>query len=481
MKKFWGKIKGFFKAFPEKVVGVFSNKKAFYWLVGVSAVLLVAAVVVLGVLRPFQTIVLGVNVNQRFDQNQLIPFNEGGLYGYMDVKGKVAVSPRFEKAQAFHGKYALVTAGDKDAIINKKGEVQIEASRETIFYDEISQTWLAGGTLYSPNLKRISKNRFDIRQGSRGLYPYAEGDEKYGVMNASGKSIYDCGNSPCTVEVSVAIKELPNAYALVSSSNGSRVVINAKNGKKILEYGNGTEVEVQDNNIFAVSSYTDGKQATFYRYIEKNKVAVEAEEGVVFSLFDAKNKYFLTDFGEAWADKKRSSRYAFYRQGEDSFFSTTARKALTVDEMTTGLARAHCGDNKYGINSGDTEVLKCEYDDVELLDASLFIFLKKRVGQEIVVLKGNGKYTLYDIKKSKILMSTEAPIQVADDSPFFASYDSNSEKVMVYNAITGATQQLPTSGATSWTQGANYFSVNSTGRIRYFNNRLEEIKSTSPN
>lgn len=481
MKKFWGKIKKFFKALPEKVEGAFSNKKAFYWLIGVSATLLVAAVVVFGVIRPFQTIVLGVNVNQRFDQNQLIPFNEGGLFGYMDTKGKVVISPRFEKAQPFHGKYAIATSGDHDMVINKKGEAQIDTSRETVFYDEITKTWLAGGTLYNSNLKRVSKNRFDVREGSRGLYPFSEGGSSYGIMNAKGKTIYDCGNSPCKIEVSVAIKELPDAYALVSIDNGVRAIINAKNGKKILEYGNGTEVEVNDNNIFVVTSFENGKQAAFYRYIEKNRIAVEAEDGVEFSLFDAKNKYFLTDFGEAWADKKRSSRYAFYRQGEDSFFSTTARRALTSDELTTGLSRSHCGDNKYGINSGDNEVLKCEYDDVELLDASLFVFLKKRVGQDIVILKGNGKYTLYDINKSKILMSTEAPIQTASDSPFFASYDSKSEKVMVYNAITGATEQLPTSGATSWTQGANYFSVNSTGRIRYFNNRLEEIRSTSPN
>ena len=481
MKKFWGKIKGFFGALPKKVEGAFSNKKAFYWLIGVSAVLLVAAVVVLGVIRPFQTVVLGVNVNQRFDQNQLVPFNEGGLYGYMNTKGKVVISPRFEKAQRFHGKYALTTSGDRDAIINKKGEVQVDASRETVFYDEVTETWLAGGTLYNANLKRVSKNRIDVREGSRGLYPFSEGGNKYGVMNARGKTIFDCGSSPCTVEVSVAIRELPDAYALVSMENGARAVISAKNGKTIVEYGNGTQVEVKENNIFAVSTFEGGKQAVFYRYIEKNRIAVEAEDGVVFSLFDAKNKYFLTDFGEAWADKKRSSRYAFYRQGEDSFFSTTARRTLTVGELTTGLSRSHCGDNKYGINSGDNEVLKCEYDDVELLDVSLFIFLKKRIGQEIVILKGNGKYTLYDIKKSKILMSTESPIQAATDSPFFASYDSKSEKVMVYNAITGATEQLPTSGATSWTQGANYFSVNSTGRIRYFNNRLEEIRSTSPN
>jgi hypothetical protein len=52
--------------------------------------------------------------------------------------------------------------------------------------------------------------------------------------------------------------------------------------------------------------------------------------------------------------------------------------------------------------------------------------------------------------------------------------------VTVYNAITGAGATLPVAGATSWTQGPNFFSINSTGRIRFFNNRLEEIRSVTP-
>ncbi|MCL2038520.1 WG repeat-containing protein [Candidatus Saccharibacteria bacterium] len=479
MKKFWGKIQRFFRAIPEKLGEFFANKKAFYALIIASAVL-VAAVLVFGVIRPFRTMVLGVNVNQRFDQSQLIPFKESGLFGYMDTKGKVVISPRFDKAGAFNGKYALATAGDRDQIINRKGEVQIEALRDAVFYEETTGTWLAGGTLYNKDLKRVSKNKLDVRQGSRGLYPYAEGGENYGIMDARGKEIYDCGGVVCEVEVSVAIRELRDAYALISINNGTRVIINAKNGKVILEYGGMTEVEVKDNNIFAVSSVEDGKQATFYRYIERDRVAVEAEDGVIFSLFDPKNKYFLTDFGETWADRNRSSRYAFYRQKDNSFFSTTARRALTVDELTTGLSLARCGDNRYGINSGDTEILKCEYDDVELLDAALFVFLSKRKGQEIVILKNGSQYTLYDINKGRVLMTTDAPIQTSGGSPFFASYDNRSETVKVYNAITGVTEELPTAGASSWTQGANFFSINSTGRIRYYNNRLEEIRSVSP-
>ena len=480
MKKFWGKIKGFFKAFPAKVGEFFSNKKAFYILIGASAALLVAAVVVLGVIRPFRTVVLGVNVNQSFDQNQLIPFKDGGLFGYMDTRGRIVISPRFDKARSFNGRFAIVTSGDRDQIINRKGDVQIDALRETIFYDEVSGTWLAGGTLYNKNLKRVSKNKYDVRRSSRGLYPYVAGEE-HGIMNSRGKVLYECGNLPCTVETSVTIKELRDTYALVTIQGGNRVIINANSGRVILEYGETTDVEVKDNNIFAVTSVENGRQVAFYRYIERNRIAIETEEGVTFSLFDAKNQFFLTDFGETWADRGRSSRYAFFRQKDDSFFATTARRALTVDELTTGLSRSSCGNNKHGINSGENEVLKCEYDDVELLDASLFVFLRRRVGQEIVILKNDGKYTLYDMRKGKILMSTEMPIQFASNSPFFASYDSRSEKVMVYNAITGATEQLPTAGATSWTQGANFFSVNSTGRIRYYNNRLEEIRSTSPN
>ncbi|MDR0979843.1 MAG: WG repeat-containing protein [Candidatus Nomurabacteria bacterium] len=468
MKKFWG-----------KVVGFFSNKRAFYGLISVSAVILVAAVVVLGVIRPFRIMVLGVNVNQQFDQNQPIPFVDGGLYGYIDTKGKVLISPRFERAEPFNGKYALATSGERDVVIDKKGEIKLDAARDTVFYDEVSRTWLVGSTLYNANLKRVSKNTMDVRKGSDGLYPFFESG-KYGVINARGKKIFDCGGSPCEVEIREAVAELRDTYALVSIENGTQTIINAKNGKKIVEYGNGTTVVVMPNNIFAVHSVEDGRTATFYRYIEKNRIAVEAEDGVMFSLFDVKNKYFLMDFGETWADKKRSGRYALYKQSDGTFLATTARQALTVSELTIELARSSCGDNKYGINTGDTEVLKCEYDDVELLGAPLFMFLKKRVGQEIVVLKGNGKYTLYDIKKRKILMSTETPIQVASDSPFFASYDSGSGKVMVYNAITGATEQIPTHDATSWTQGANYFAVNSTGQIRYYNNRLEEIKTTSP-
>jgi len=477
MRKFWGKIKAFFGRVLERL----SGKKAFTALVAASAILLVVAVVVLGVIRPFQVIVLGVNVNQRYDQNQLIPFREGGLFGFMDTKGRVVISPRFDRAEAFRGRYAMVGAGDRDKIINRRGDVQIDALRETIFYEEVSRTWLAGGTLHDHNLRRVSRNRFEVRRGSRGLFPYAEGDRSFGILDARGKVIFDCGNAPCKVEVSTAVRQLGVAYALVSREGGSSVIINAQNGRVILEYGDTTEVEVRDNNIFVVTSMEEGgRAATFYRYIERNRVAVEAEDGVTFSLFDPKNRLFLTDFGETWADRGRSSRFALHRQRENSFFATTARRPLTVSELTTGLSRSNCGGNRSGVSTGDLARLPCEFDDVILLDAPLFVFLRRRVGQELVITKQGDEYTLYDMRRSRVLMKTNAPIQTVSGSPFFAAYDNKSETVTVYNAITGAQETLPVAGATSWTQGPNFFSVNSTGRIRFFNNRLEEIRAVTP-
>ncbi|MCL2371607.1 WG repeat-containing protein [Candidatus Saccharibacteria bacterium] len=478
MKKFWGKVKAFWARLLEKL----SEKRVFYAVVSTSAALLVSAIVVLGVIRPFQIVVLGVNVNQRFDQNQLVPFREGGLWGFMDTRGRVAIQPRFDRAKAFNGRYALVGSGDRDQIINRRGEIQIDVLRETVVYDEVTRTWLAGGTLYNHNLRRVSHNRQDVRRGSRGLFPFAEGGDSFGIMNANGRKIFDCGRTSCEIEVSTVVRELRIAYALVTKDNGTSVIINSNNGRVIVEYGETTEVEVRDNNIFRVISVEDGgRTATFYRYIERNRITVEAEDGVSFSLHDPRNRFFLTDFGETWADRGRNGRFAFYRQREDTFHQTSARRPLTISDLTTGITRSSCG-NLSGVNDlGDLAILPCEFDDVIMLDAALFTFLRRRVGQELVILKNGQEYTLYDMRRGRTLMTAQSSIQTVAGSTFFAAFDNRNDTVLVYNAITGAKETLSTDGANSWTQGSNFFSINTASRTRFFNNRLEEIRAVSPN
>ena len=52
----------------------------------------------------------------------LIPYRRGKLWGYADTSGTVRIEPRYDEAQLFGSRYAVVKRRGKFEIINRNGQ-----------------------------------------------------------------------------------------------------------------------------------------------------------------------------------------------------------------------------------------------------------------------------------------------------------------------------------------------------------------------
>lgn len=84
---------------------------------------------------------------------ELVTFRENGQYGLRDASGQVVMEPSFYSVYDFEGDYALVSTGEKEGLIDKRGQVIIPAEYEDVKrsyylpYDEQEGTsgYAAGG------------------------------------------------------------------------------------------------------------------------------------------------------------------------------------------------------------------------------------------------------------------------------------------------------------------------------------------------
>lgn len=68
---------------------------------------------------------------------ELIPFSQGGKYGYRSHNGEIVLQPRFEEAQRFQGDRAQVKMGEHWAIIDRKGDLAVAPVLDTPFVNVI--------------------------------------------------------------------------------------------------------------------------------------------------------------------------------------------------------------------------------------------------------------------------------------------------------------------------------------------------------
>jgi hypothetical protein len=57
---------------------------------------------------------------------ELIPYRKGKLWGFADSTGKIRIEPQWGGVHFFEGDYARISAGGKNGLINRKGEVVVK-------------------------------------------------------------------------------------------------------------------------------------------------------------------------------------------------------------------------------------------------------------------------------------------------------------------------------------------------------------------
>ncbi len=135
-------------------------------------------------------------------EEEWIPFEEGGLYGFKDENGDTIIKPKFKQAHYFKNGYSIVEMKTGKGMINNKGEFILEPIYSYIFDDvngflQIEKDSLYGlaktdGTIAVP----VQYN--DTGEFSEGLV-WVEKDNFMGYVNDHHKTAIDfkfdwCGN-----------------------------------------------------------------------------------------------------------------------------------------------------------------------------------------------------------------------------------------------------------------------------------------------
>ena len=102
----------------------------------------------------------------------LYPVIKEGKWGYIDAEGELVVSPQYDHAMDYHNGYAYVTKGDKNWILNSKGEIAFECA---IFdYKPFSEgfaagTMAGGWRFFDPKGEMLPGKFANVRSFSEGL------------------------------------------------------------------------------------------------------------------------------------------------------------------------------------------------------------------------------------------------------------------------------------------------------------------------
>jgi len=197
-------------------------------------------------------------------------------FGYLDMKGNVAIEPQWYHGAAFVDGMAVVTekkgkdpdASYKNGIINKKGEYLIEPQKNYL--------WSMGENrfaMYKSNGKEVlcDKNLEELSGSYDGLYPFSCGlarshkDGKgYGFIDKNGQEIVSCKY----LHANNYLEDM----VFVQKDNDSKWEVLDKNGNSILKLKEG-EYPLDEgfhNGLACVYSYDDDAKANSYRYINKN-------------------------------------------------------------------------------------------------------------------------------------------------------------------------------------------------------------------
>lgn len=126
---------------------------------------------------------------------KLIAVKKNGKWGYMDVKGKMVIQPKFQKAHNFFEGLANVKINGKWGYINNKGQVVIKAE-----YDDAAYQFVNGYAQVSKNGKwgNIDKEgKVVIPITYQDTNDYSEGlilvkqDGKYGYINIQNEMVIE--------------------------------------------------------------------------------------------------------------------------------------------------------------------------------------------------------------------------------------------------------------------------------------------------
>jgi len=476
---------------PEQKPNLLQNKKILIPIIAVAAVVLL----VIGFLVITN---LGggagsekAAVKTLLDPKKPVLVEKSGKYGYVSHKGKVLIEPKYSEATEFYGNYAIVKVDDAEydytyQIINQKGKEQL---KEDVIgqptYDPEFGTWIIDYRLYNSKLKPITKEGISVFEMASGYYSYSNYDqERSGIMNAKGKSLWDWKHSSFYGDLSESMYDDKDLYVAVKSyDDDTEVVVSLKKGKIVYELENykRDNIHAESNGIFTIKD-EDSYDTKTWLYFKDGKLKYETSDSKIedVEVYDDEKQILELYYGY---NDDYEREYKYYDVKAKEFVTDVEDKDdddddedLDLYELTYGFKPFESSD-KYGIMSEDKILVPSKYDDVEFISYAPFLYMKEFKHKELVLFEKDDKMILYDVKKNKEISTFDASSATTYEASSFIKLtkyeDYDVEGYIVYNLITGKMKEYDEDAELEF--GSNFYKEKNGSKDIYYNTNMEQI------
>ena len=385
-----------------------------------------------------------------YDENILIPIRKDGKYGYINLKGQEVIAPQFTSADTFTGNYAEVGLDDDRhtrALIDKKGEVKLKAELSSGFnYDAENDIWYSYENVYNGKLERLADDNV-VLEYKNGFISWSDAEnKKYGIMNTKGKITYtytaENDDDHAYFVASEVSEDLKDTYCIVhhytNIDRAQSAIVNCDSGKVIVDFQSDF-ISDEDDNVFEFND--KDYNTTRMIYIQGDKILYDTPHDIDVIFYGSYAKIYDND--EKEYDKR--TKYLILASGEvqDKAPTTDTDPDINLSEWekTTGFRKISCS-NGYGLNKGDKAVIPCEWKNLNNPDMTLSDFLSSKGKEYVIAQKDNKSYVL-NANNGKVVKEFNCNRFTFNDTSTFAyCSDNDSNKIHIYNLLTGATIDL---------------------------------------
>ena len=333
-----------------------------------------------------------------FDKDAPIPYrgyNEISSYGYVSPKTLKMTIPRsFSKAGPFYGSYASAVKEDKHVIINRKGEVVVDAGKDAdVSYDIDNNVWLVGKDIYNGLMKKANPSKTDTSYSGHGyafVVPQTEEDNApYLVKVETGEKTLECQAIGC-------------GFIVSTDTTGEKIYIVAS------EFGKGSKIYKADSKseVYAASSNNPIVKISDGVFAEKSRQTKDIVKYIVIT---------GEEVNTSKSEPKVEYDYSISRSG--NYFTK------------------NCTDGFKIVDKSDSEVIGCELWQVWELSKSVYKKFEADGKHAVLFLKEDGVH-LYDLKKKEDikLYKSASDVQVYENSAFIKLTDEKG-KMLICNVF----------------------------------------------
>ena len=381
--------------------------------IGIGALALVIVIVVVtvslisgGVIGPSAStpIASRVNLSGLFDKTAPIPFrnNAEQKYGYVDIESyKFVIDQKYDEADPFYGDYAKVHMGERDLIINRKGETILDGNAVgAISYDIEENVWIAGENVYNGKMEKANEDSSMatyIGQGYAFVIPRLKEADKttkmytgipYVVKVENREKVYECQNAGCA-SLATRGRTDGSLYLIITEKDSPATIVSLANKKVIYTADTGNTLSRLSNGVL----------------IERNKKTGKTITYIIVTNGEAQKSDTLPTGGTSATSISGSDRY--YQN--------------TCDD----------GAGYRIVDKNNKELLGCSTQSRWYLSKNVYKKFEAE-GKEVIVLQEGDGVHLYDLKEGKDIKVYEnaGDAVLYENSPFIRlSYKSNKRQM----------------------------------------------------